>query len=212
MLRKKFPEFVPCRYETFQDVRDRLDGTLCRYEGKVVYVKVIGSDDEDDEPSSAKIDLRGWPDTDVRIKHIKPDDPALDISIFDLGYVNYIYQDKNVVLYPYRNTGKSYKQGTYLGHVYTSTIDGKNSDHGSYALQCQGFVDMLEGRYPVLAALNFNNEIALSPDLAVRVDDLGVREFFWRRKKIAVQVPKQKIHRLQTEFTPLVDKIIGEYL
>lgn len=205
----RFVESMPCLYETYKDLSDRLDGTICRYEGNVVFVRVSMADDDEERPV---VYLYDWPQTDKMIKEIEPNDPAFDISLIDLGYMNYICGNKNVVLYPYRSSSKKYKQGTSTGNCFTKNIDGTPSDYGSHSMQSQGFVDMVNRKYPPLAALELHKELALSRDVAVRVDSLGVREFYWRLMKIAVQVPGQKIHRLDTEFSSLVDKILRPFL
>lgn len=205
----RFAEEMPCLYETYKDLSDRLDGTICRYGGKVVYVRVSMAENDEDEPL---VYLYEWPHSDKLFMQIDPNDPLFDISLIDLGYMNYIYDNKNIVLYPYRSASKKYKQGTSMGYCYTKNIDGTHSDYGSQSMQSQGFVDMVNRKYPPLAALELHKELALSKDVAVRVDSLGVREFYWRLMKIAIQVPGQKIHRLDTEFSPLVDKILRPFL
>lgn len=201
-----FAEEMPCLYETLKDLADRLDSTICRYEGKVVYVRVMIEDDE-----TPSVRLFSWPDENF-IKTIEPSDPKFDISMIDMGYMNYIYNGENHVLYPYRTTGKKYKQGTSTGYCYVKNIDGEASQFGSHSLQSQGFVDMVDRRYPPISALSLHKELALSRDVAVRLDSLGVREFFWRTMKVAVQVPGQKLHRLDTEFSSLVDKVLRPFL
>lgn len=207
--RKTFPEFVPCRYNTCADLQARLDGTICRYEGRLVFVRVMS---DTGQPDDYSIWLYNWPDADKKIKRIEADDPSFDISLLDLGYMNYLHDGKNHVIYPYRSTNKKYKQGTCTSYTHTARIDGGPAQFGSYSLQSQGFVDMIEGRYPPVSVCELHPELAVSPDVAIRTDALGVREYFWRMNKVAIKVPGQKLHRLDTEFSPLIDKILGAYL
>ena len=110
--RRTFPEFMSCKYVTLKDLTDRLDSTVCRYGGKLVYVRV--------KPTGPEVNLHlyDWPNVNSVIKTIKPDDPLFDISLLDLGYFNYVSNGENFALYPYRLSSKKYKQGTYTGYVY----------------------------------------------------------------------------------------------
>lgn len=209
---RRFPEAMPCLYKTKKDLVDRLDGSLCRYDDKLVYVRVIGEYDEEEDQPINYLQLYQWPESDKKFKKIKPDDPLFDISALDMGYMNYYVEDKNVVLYLTRSTAKKYKQGTCSNYIYVKEIDGKGSQtYSSYVYQSQGFVDMINHQYPGIEALKKVGQVALSPDLAVRRDDLDVLEFFWRGIKIAVKVPGSKIHRLETDYSWLVDKVLGGY-
>ena len=214
MDRKAFPDAMPCKYTTSKDLSDRLDQTICRYGERLVWVRVQNDMDTDGNTSTV-LQLYDWPETNKKFKRINPDDPEFDISLFDLGYFNYIYQGKNVVLYPYRMPNRKFKQGTSVNYVYTKSIDGKVSEYGSHSIQSQGFVDSVLGVYPQNMNSILNgvvSELALSPELAVRVDALGVQEFFWRTRKIAVRVPGQKVHKIDSEFGWVIDKVMGAYL
>lgn len=213
LKRKTFPESLPCRYETYNDLYQRLDGTICRYGGKVVYVRVKTDMDDGTKP---KVELYDYPSTDKHLKSISPDDPEFDISLLDLGYANILYDGKNYVTYLSRSTRKTFKQGTTISGILVRDIAGKSHNYlGSGNLVSQGFVDAVNGEYPEsVAALEagLTDEIALSPELAVSIDDLGCRTYYWRTTKVAIQVPGQKLHRVDSEFSWVVDKVLGLYV
>lgn len=210
MNRKAFTSSMPCRYKTFKDLSDRLSGTICRYDGQVVYVHVDQKMHVEPEPRYETIvTIYEWPDTEKKIGVIDPEDPKFDISLIEVGYFNYLFKEKNLAVYAFRSTRKQWKQGMSASQVYLKGIDGAPANVGSSSLQSMGFVDSIDGRFPDISILDSVSEAALSQELAVRRDTLGVLEFFWRTHKIAVKVPGQKIHRLESEFSWVVDKVLG---
>lgn len=210
MNRKAFPDFMPCRYKTYKDLYDRLSGTVCRYDGRPVYVNVQHEVviEQDVPVHKPIVTLYEWPNTDRQIKRIEPDDPKFDISLIEVGYFNHNVQGKNRVVYASRSTRKQWKQGMTPQGCKLHTIDGQPGQFGN--TQTPLFVDSIQGKFPTIDVLDRGEtEVALSQELAVRTDELGIREYFWRTKKIAVKVPGAPLHRLETEFSWLIDKVLG---
>lgn len=206
-MKRRLNDHMPNKYVTLKDLRDRLDQTICRYDGHLVWVRVKVIESEDDP----KLVLYDWPKSSKVFKTIDPSDPLFDISLIDLGYFNYRQANQNIVIYPYRTASRKYKQGTSLGYTQTLTIDGTPSPYGGSTIQSPGFVDSVEGKYPSIDVLGTQgfSEVALSPDLACRIDPLGVQEFFWRCTKVAIKVPGQEVYKMDTEHRWMIEKVLG---
>ncbi len=190
-LARRYNEKVPCNYRLLKDLQDRLDGTICRYGGKAYYISV-GSEE--------KINLYDVERRREIFKVISPDDPELDISFAECGYMNFTPTEKQqktyglgpegVVLYVTRNTSKKYKQGNYPSYTQLLNISGSPSNKFDYATVCfsRGMVDFIEGVYPspLQVLKEFSelkgkvSEVAVSPEIALRKESVGVIFVYYR--------------------------------
>lgn len=157
-----FEKKMSCQYNSYKDLYDRLQGTFIRYAGKPVYVAEIIK-------NPPRLILQDLGSEDILAK-VSPDDSDLDISAFEVGYVN---SSNGVVSFLSRSASKHYKQGTYPDHLISRNIE--NSDHTvSTSWVGEAFYDMLLGVYPskVEAAESLitkkRKEVALSRDVALQ--------------------------------------------
>lgn len=208
MLRKKFNEYMPNKYTSMKDLQDRLSGTICRFNGTPVFVQV---------KSESILQLWDVPTQGTLIKEISPQDPRLDISMLDLGYFNYQGHGRKTmkkVVYLSRSPSKKYKQGTCHSYIQVHDIDGKRSQTvSSSCCLSQGFVDAIEGRFPTITELEEEGELALSPDVAVSRDEMGILTVYFRGQKVAVKVPDiDKLHTVRNEHSWVIERFIGGQL
>lgn len=209
MLTRRFNEYMPCKYTSLKDLQDRLDGTICRFEGRPVYVMVH---------SEKKLRLYDIPFQNQLIAEINPNDRRFDISMLRLGYANVCNsytERKNHVLYFTRNPSKKYKQGTCASYIICKEIDGKRSDRYSGSMiMSQGFVDSVNDVYPSIEQIDeHGGSIALSMDIACMKDDLGILSFFYRGQKVAARVPdSDRLVMYKGDYPWVVEKLIGGLL
>lgn len=203
----KFPDYLPCKYETYKDAYDRINHTLCRYDGTVVFVTVQAKTSGPNPDFHLNLHT---PDANyVVAKNIKINDPLLDVSVIEVGYYNHVDSAGNSrVFYASRGPKKQYRQGTTVQMLSISAIDGSSCDK-RHTLTSAGFYKSLENIFPQPEKINLGEEIAISQDIALRRDNLGVLEVYWRTVKIAVKVPGAPVHKIETEFTWLLDKVLG---
>lgn len=123
---------------TGQDIRARLENTIIRYNGKPY---ICGCEGEIivlyDVISKA-------------IMHRKePDDPGLDVSSIDLGYMN-LEIPRKCAVYLRRNPLRQYRQGVDLRNLEYEVLTLPKHRFGiSYEyMNCQGFLDSYEGKFP----------------------------------------------------------------
>ncbi len=200
---RKYDDSMKCMYTSHKDLQDRLDGTICRFNDTPVYVSLDGTN------------LKLWDvaTRSVLIKTITPDDPRFDISMLDLGYFNYTLrgpEKKNVVLFMRRDPTKKYKQGTCVNYLRSHTIDGKiDNNWGSSAVLSQGFVDSLTGVFPSLDEVKEGEQYAISQNVAVERDNLGLLNIYYRTEKVACRTPDDKTHMIKGEYTWIVERLLG---
>ncbi len=199
---RAYEERMPCNYRLLKDLQDRLDGTICRYDGKAVYITV---------ESQAAIKLLDPVERRKLIKVVPPDDPLLDISANECGYFNYKpdprYAERsgrspaeNTVFYMSRNTSKKYKQGLYYSYITSLHIDGRlNHEYSNDGLVfSQGMIDQIEGVYPTPKTVleifekeyqGKTAEYAVSPDVALRKESVGVIFVYYRMTQMGWIAP-----------------------
>lgn len=207
MLRKKFNEYMPNKYTSLKDLQDRLSGTICRFNGMPVYVSV---------KSEEILQLWDVPTQSTLIKEISPQDPRFDISMLDLGYMNYEGKGryaKPCVVYLSRDPSKKYKQGTCTSYIRCKAIDGGPAPVNSACMMSKGFVDFVEGRWPTLSDLQGVGELALSSDVAVSRDEMDILTVYYRGQKIAVKIPDiDRLHTIRNEHSWVIERFIGGQL
>lgn len=179
---------MPCKYETFKDLSDRLDGSIVLYRDFPYFVSVKMADDG----VKGRIllsRLDSFKTKDGKVIEVKVDDPDLDISATDLGYVNYVdRQGNHQVLYTYRTTAKHFKQALYPSYIATKNIEGV--DYGASNLwMTRGAFDLLIDYYPTLSEalslLDTRYKVAISRDVALHKRKSGIILIYLRCKEVA---------------------------
>lgn len=200
---------MPCKYETFKDLHDRLDGSIVLYKDYPYYCMVKHNDDG----VGGDIFLIRMDEYDGRQKAndaIKVDikDPDLDISSVDLGYVNFEHRDDWYALYLYRTTAKRFKQALYPSYISAKSIDGQNATAQGVWTSRSGF-DILTDTYPdlgtALKEIDTRYEVAISRDVALRKLKCGIILVYLRTKEVAWIDPRSN-EMIFSEKSDWVDK------
>ena len=150
-----------------QDIRSRLENTIIRYNGKPFLCGVDGE-------TIILYDLISR-----AVMHRKnPDDPGLDVSSIDLGYMN-LEIPRKCAVYLRRNPVRQYRQGVDLRALdYEALTLPKHGFGVSYEyMNCQGFIDSYNGKFPTfkkaIAMITVEGwySVALSKDIAILRDN-----------------------------------------
>lgn len=189
------------------DLNQRLNDTVCRYEGLAVRIKYHGGD---------LLDLCSVGSGHL-IKTIKSNDPGLDISGIPLGYVQIT---PGIVVYTSRRPLRIYKQGV-SNDVIATRFTTTGYPGVKFSIFSKPFEDMVNNRYPNLdAALkllrkkyNENDrytEIAISRDIALKYNhEMQITHVFFRGDEVGFIIKDTR-----TVITPSTDKgwIISKHL
>lgn len=186
MIKEKMPNL----YRATNDVRDRLNGCILRYDGKLIYCM------QETATTLLLYNLR----QDTVIKKIMVDDPLLDISSIELGYMNLENNQKeNVVRYAKRHPQKQYAQGIRPDHLTWHTIDGQETSaalgRGTYNYTQEGFAQSIYGTFPMFDAIEWEtlNEVALSQMVALKKIDIGLVLVYFRTRNVGYIEPGKKV-------------------
>lgn len=155
------------------DIRARLGSTVIRYKNKPYYCEVDGE-------QVVLMDLI----TRNTVHRKTADDPDLDVSSMDLGYVN-IENPRNVAVYVKRLPRRMYKQGIDLSALsyHALTLPANRFSVGQDNMWCKGFVDSYEGNFPTFSqAIKFLTDgkrysVAITRDVALLRDKDTVKVY-----------------------------------
>ncbi len=205
MQNRAYEEYMPNGYKTENDLSQRLNKSICRYDGKPVWVLYDGAQ------QLMLYDIA----TKMKITAISYDDPKLDISIMETGYMN--YEGKGGyppgVRYIAKHPLKQWKAGL-SGHT-TQGIDGEKA-HMYEGWHCQVFVDMLNGVYPSVdgaledIASGAMKEVATSQEVAFGRTDVGVVFVYYRTKSVGWIAPgTKKVNIVDHAYTWVVQRLLS---
>lgn len=171
-----------------RDYGQRLDASVCRYEGFPVYVRTINEREfhlyKLDELSGAV-----W-------KTINPQDPNFDVASLPLGYIQW----KNEVYYTTRRPLRKFKQGIDEKSLLFSPLPGVASSSRAIAprslLYSREFVDMVTENYPSLeraltslAKKDGSGSLAISRHIALHINDVKVVHVFFKNEMVGWIAP-----------------------
>lgn len=186
----KIKEKMPNLYRLSQDVRDRLNGCILRYDEKLVYCM------QETATTLLLYDLKQT----TLIKKITVDDHLLDISSIELGYMNLENNQKEtVVRYSKRHPQKQYAQGLRPDHISWYTIDGQETSatvgRGIYNYVQEGFADAIYGVFPSFDGIEWDslNEVALSQMVALKKIDIGLVLVYFRTRNVGYIEPGKRV-------------------
>lgn len=208
-----YNERVPNLYTTQKDLSDRLHDTVCRYDGKPVYVLY-------ETTSCLSLYDLGLKNL---VKKISPDDPFFDISSIELGYGNYVTDKGAKVFQCLRSPSRQYKQGLKPNELGWKTIDGKEANAGAtvngltaYLWKLQGFEDLLTNTFPSFSQglQEGRQEFAISKQVAVRKDEeLGIYIIYVLGTKVAYIDPSEHLLKVseRTGLEWVVHRLLKNY-
>lgn len=182
------PEWTHMRnpYSSPKDIQDRLGHTYIRYKGEIFFVEVACEDD-DEAPILILCDPLG----DKKPEKVPPDDPDLDVSAFELGYMNL---KSGGVIYLTKGPIKQWKQGFVPQRTRGWDISGKSRS----IPHIQEYLESLSGKYPDIQGVMSGvgpKDVALSPQVAIQRTLSGVCLIYLNCKNVAHLEPTtKKIH------------------
>lgn len=227
MLRtNRYEEFTPCLYRTDKDLQDRLDNTICRYNGQPVRVHFAAPGLLDLYPVVGKRGVRG------PITQISADDPGLDISLLENGYMNWRYDEKlrgkregfdseNHVFYISGRPSKKYKQGFHASYAVYRKIDGSGNEKipTEFLVSSQGMHDSILGEFPDVRQTideykslepGRSYETAVSRDVALSRTPVGVILVYYRCYMVGWMGPNDsKVTVTNDELQWVVERFLG---
>lgn len=173
---------MPCLWKTQKDLQDRLGGTYVRYAGRIVYCDFGFVEDKKgkEHPGIILWDAlaphAGKPIAAILDEDI-PDDEDLDVSSFELGYMNFSSHPKNVdtsVVYLTRAPSKQWKQGLVFNRLRVSDIGGTKIQ---MSMHIKYIYDSLLGKYPTVSEFLRDptpRSVALTRQVAIKKELSGV--------------------------------------
>jgi hypothetical protein len=215
-------EKMSCLYESFEDLQNRLSGSVCRYDGEAVYVNV---------ESASKITLYSL-DQSTILFTIKPKDPKFDISSPELGYMNYDTPARFSLskryppeaIYVRRVPYRRYKQGISADCVRTFDVSGHPRGY-NYFMLSDGMKVLIENRgYPSYATAlrtlvnqegpyeNKIKSIAVSQELALSMEESGLVLVYFRTQNIGYIEPNSiRVNLTQDPFSFIYPEVMRKY-
>jgi hypothetical protein len=200
---RAYKEEMLCGYTTSKDLEQRLNNTMCRYEGLPVYVRTDGD---------KELFIYDPVDNKKLIKKIKPNDPSFDISIMEVGYFNYVGKYGDGVRYAMKHPQKQWK-AALTGLTFLDIQGGKIPSDPS---PCnQGFVDSLLGKFPpIIDALAMVSSgqtpsLAVSQDVAFGKTPVGVTFIYYRTKPVGWVAPDEhKVNVVNHDYKWVIERLL----
>ena len=136
------------KYETQEEVKFRLEGSVVLYDEKPVYITRVQH--PEDENEIARVYFRELPyggglgDNKESRKYLSS--KKFDLAPFRMGYMNH----KGAAIFVSRAPVRQNKQGLSIGVTSFADVRGQKSGLINFPLMIasQGFVDMFYGKYP----------------------------------------------------------------
>jgi hypothetical protein len=196
---------MPNKYVTSHDLNQRLNKTLCRYDGKPVYVLYNG-----DTQLCLYDVVHG---TKKLLHEIEPEDPKFDISIMELGYFNYEGKYGKGARYAIKHPTKQWKAA--LSGCSWVDIQGNKVQYND-GFHNQGFYDALVGVFPApQEALQTilseeKDEVAISQEVAFGRTPVGVVFIYFRTKPVGWIAPgESKVNVVDHGYSWVVERLLN---
>jgi hypothetical protein len=150
-----------------EDIKARLHHTIIRYDN-VPYMC-----DVDSAGSIGLMDLA----TGSSVGRVLSDDPKLDISSINIGFVNVIHPNYKCAVYLKREPFRKFKQGIELHSLTQKVLHNGVTTVDHSVLSSKQFVDAVLGKFPsykdaldLLTKKGFQS-VAISRDVALKKED-----------------------------------------
>lgn len=142
------------KYETTEEIRFRLEGTVVSYDNRPVYISRVQVPDIEDEKEIARVFFfelpyggivkRGVPAPKETRKYLSS--KKFDLTPLKLGYFNYLDQ----AVFASRAPVRQNKQGLCRNTCTFTDPRGRRDDGMNFetAIGAEGFVNMIDGKYP----------------------------------------------------------------
>lgn len=199
-MNRAYQEVMLNEYTTSSDLQSRLDRTICRYDGKPVYVRASGNE----------LILYEVVNYSKCIKEIQPSDPKFDISIMEVGYFNH---SSKGVAYALKLPTKQWKAALYS--VSVQGIDGQKVSVGGSPQHDQGFYDALVGSFPPVqqslekVVTGEVKEVAISQQVAFGSTPVGVVFVYYKTKSVGWIAPgDKKVNIVNHDYTWVIERLL----
>lgn len=150
-----------------EDVKGRLHNTIIRYKDYPYMCDVS---------SAGLIGLHDISSGNL-IANVESEDPELDISSINIGFVNLIAPENKFCVYLKREPLRQFKQGIVLELLSQKVLRDKTDSVAKGALMSRGFVDAVLGRFPTydegldMITKKGWTSVALSRDIAIKREE-----------------------------------------
>lgn len=209
-------------YETAEEVKFRLEGTIVLYDGAPVLISRVNVPDAEDRKEIARVFFYELPYRDKalvdkygdRIPNPAPvgketrkylSSKKFDLAPFKMGYFNHGGEATFAARTPVRQN----RQGLSSNTCTLTNIRGKRSETINFNMMVgsQGFVDMVAGKFPTFAEAGEmlgnkeNSSVAVSRSFAFLIDhDLEALLLMHKGIKCGIAVRGQKALNLPPKF------------
>jgi hypothetical protein len=207
------------KYETAEEVKFRLEGTVVLYDGKPVVVTRVRIPEDEDRKEIARVFFKPLPYGKNPKRVINDDGEVVavgevrkylsskkfDLAPFKMGYFNH----NGEATFASRIPNRQNKQGLSQATCAFINIRGKQSQTMNFntMLTSQGFVDMVEGKFPSFAEIGDmigdkeNASVAVSRSFAFLIDnDLEALLLMNKGVKCGIALKGQKALNLPPKF------------
>jgi hypothetical protein len=201
------------KYETLEEVNFRLANTVVMYDGKPVYItrvrEIDGAEDKKEVARVFFVELpyqpRGFGAPEQKEVRKYLSSRNFDLAPFKMGYLNF----KGKALYASRSPVRQNQQGLNAKTLKLTNMRGNREDDVSFAsvIASQGFVDMVNGKYPTFADVGDllgdaeHSSVAISRTFALAIDhDLEALLLMHKGVKCGIALKDDKALRLPPKF------------
>lgn len=191
-------------YETLEDAKARLSGSVVLYENRPVYISGVGK--LVDASEAAKGDIYRvycWslPISKEKLANTPPEEAEFrryissrkfDMAGIKLGYMN--YDDGDTTLHLSRVPVRGYKQGLCENNLRVERCSGgeglRKVTRFTDIISSKGFPQMVEGSYPRLKDYKGKSSFALSRTVSVNKDEnFDLYYVFYKMQKVGLVLP-----------------------
>lgn len=198
------------KYETLEEINFRLQNTVVLYDGKPVYITKVRDPEEDVGKEIARVYFVELPYGGKNVLNGKETRKYLssknfDLAPFKMGYFNI----DGKAIFATRNPVRQNQQGLSSRTLKLTDIRGRMPEDIGFnmVLGCQGFVDMVNGKFPdfkdvgALLGDKDQHSVAVSRSFALAIDhDLEALLLMHKGIKCGIALKDDKAMRLPPKF------------
>jgi len=205
------------KYETAEEVKFRLEGSVVLYDDKPVYITSVNVPGPEDEEEVARVMFRELP-FNPQARDAKRStrkylsSRKFDLAPFRMGYMNLV--DK--ALFVSRRPVRQSRQGLCNATTSIFQADGQRCNNVSFGklIASQAFVEMISGVYPdfkqarVMMEEGVFKSVAIGPTFALEVDaDLDALILLQKHTQCGIALSGDKGIRLSRKFHFLKEEL-----
>lgn len=202
------------KYETVDEIKARLEGTVVMYDNQPVYIQKVSLPDREDADEKKEIARVYFHELPLNVREDAPaggkairkflSSKKFDLTPFKMGYMNY----KGNAVYVDRTPVRQYKQGLSAGTANMSDVTGMPAQGISFShlIASPSFVDMVHNKYPRFQDVgdmidNKTKSVAISRNFAFMIDnDLEALFLYHKSIKCGFSLRGDKALRIPPKF------------